>query len=182
MEKENKLEKEIEIPEGVSVIASEAEIKVSSGGVELSKEFQLADLSLAVEGNKLKITAERSTRRTLKLYGTLKAIINNMFAGTKENFVYKLKICSGHFPMNVTVSNADITIKNFLGESVPRKAKFPEGVIVKMDGDVVTVEGPDKEKAGLAAARIEQLTKVKGRDSRVFQDGIYITQKHHRTL
>ncbi|MEC7431143.1 MAG: 50S ribosomal protein L6, partial [Candidatus Thermoplasmatota archaeon] len=41
----------------------------------------------------------------------------------------------------------------------------------------VTVSGSDREKVGQTAANIERACKIKKRDRRVFQDGIYIVSK-----
>jgi large subunit ribosomal protein L6 len=41
----------------------------------------------------------------------------------------------------------------------------------------VTVSGSDREKVGQTAANIEMACKIKKRDRRVFQDGIYIVSK-----
>ena len=43
--------------------------------------------------------------------------------------------------------------------------------------DDVTVTGSDREKVGQTAANIERACKIKKRDRRVFQDGIYIVSK-----
>jgi len=50
-----------------------------------------------------------------------------MIRGVTEGYTYKLKICSGHFPMNVSLKGDVLEIKNFIGESVPRKLKIKEG-------------------------------------------------------
>jgi len=50
-------------------------------------------------------------------------------------------------------------------------------VTVEAKGENVTVSGIDKEKVGQTAANIERATKVKKRDIRVFQDGVYIVSK-----
>jgi len=56
-----------------------------------------------------------------------------MIKGSSQNHVYTMKICSGHFPMNVSVSNNKLSVKNFFGEKVPRVLQLKSGV------DVVTV-------------------------------------------
>ena len=49
--------------------------------------------------------------------------------------------------------------------------------IIEIDGEKVLVTGPDIEAVGQTAGSIEQLTTIKDKDPRVFQDGIYITKK-----
>jgi large subunit ribosomal protein L6 len=51
---------------------------------------------------------------------------------------------------------------------------------VDIDGEQITLHGPDIEAVGQTAADIEQLTRVTDKDSRVFQDGAYITNKPGR--
>jgi large subunit ribosomal protein L6 len=48
---------------------------------------------------------------------------------------------------------------------------------VDIKGENITLTAIDKEKVGQTAANIERATKVKNRDIRVFQDGIYIVKR-----
>ena len=139
-------------------------------------------LLFSKEGDTLTITGKKSTKREKKLIGTFVAHIKNMIQGVQSPFVYKLKICSSHFPMSVSVSNNELVVKNFLGEKNPRISKFNPSVSVKIEGSEIIVESPDKELAGQVAARFEQLTRITNRDKRVFQDGIFIIQKASKTL
>jgi large subunit ribosomal protein L6 len=50
-----------------------------------------------------------------------------------------------------------------------------------VSGEEVTLRGPNKEDVGQTAADIEQLTRVTDKDTRVFQDGVYITDKPTRS-
>ena len=115
--------------------------------------------------------------KTRALLGTFKAHINNMFSGLNEPFVYKLKVCSVHFPMNVQAKGNEIVINNFLGGKKPKIVKIPTGAEVNVDGDIIAIKSIDKELAGIAATRIEQATRLTGKDRRIFQDGIFITEK-----
>ena len=105
-----------------------------------------------------------------------------MIKGVSEGHIYKLKICSGHFPMNTAVNGNKFVVNNFLGEKTPRELDIKEGASVKIEGDIVIVEGIDKELVSQTAASIEILTKVKGKDKRIFQDGIYITEKDGKEI
>ena len=100
-----------------------------------------------------------------------------MIKGVTEGFEYKMKTVFAHFPIKTSVEGNKFVIQNFLGERSPRTAKILEGVTVEAKGENVTVSGTDKEKVGQTAANIERATKVKKRDIRVFQDGVYVTSK-----
>ena len=90
-----------------------------------------------------------------------------MIVARQSTYIYKILFAI------VMAFTANI-LANFL--------KIKEGVNVKVEGDKVAVESPDKEKAGQCAASIEQLTKRTGYDNRVFQDGIWIVSKSKKEL
>jgi large subunit ribosomal protein L6 len=79
--------------------------------------------------------------------------------------------------MTVKLAGGKVVIENFLGERYPRTAKVVGSAQVKIQGDEVTVSGVNKEDVGQTMANIEQATKIKGKDPRVFQDGIYLVAK-----
>ena len=79
------------------------------------------------------------------IYGTFKAHIKNMIKGITEGHIYKLKVCSGHFPMNVSVNKDKLIVNNFLGEKTPRELNLKEGVAVKLEGDIILVAGKGHE-------------------------------------
>ena len=173
---------EIELPEGVTAQVEGTTLKIKGPKGELERKFMAPRFVFVVEGNLLKITAKNATKREKTLAGTLKAHANNMVKGVTEGHVYKLKICSGHFPMNVSVNGNQFVVKNFLGEKIPRTFKIKEGAKVKIEETLVTVEGMDKEIAGQVAASIEQLCRITNRDIRIFQDGIYILEKSGKSV
>jgi large subunit ribosomal protein L6 len=176
------LTEKIEIPEGVQVSAEGKTVTVKGAKGELKRAFNFHKVVFAVEGSDVVISAKNATRREKMQAGTAKAHIKNMIKGVVDGHAYKLKICSGHFPMNVSLSGDTLSVKNFLGEKVPRTLKIKDGADVKVDGDFVTVEGSDIEIVGQVAADIEQLTRVTDKDIRIFQDGIYIIEKPKRAL
>ena len=100
-----------------------------------------------------------------------------MIIGVTNGFEYKMKIVYSHFPVKTTVKGDMFVIENFLGEKHPRRADILGDTKIKVKGDEVILTGHNKENVGQTAANIEQVTKIKGYDPRVFQDGIYIVQK-----
>ncbi len=166
----------IEIPEGIEVEVNSTAIKIKGPKGELSRRFSPL-VKVAKTENEIVFEIKNATKREKTLMKTTEAHVKNMIKGVTEGFEYHLKICSGHFPMTVSYENGEVIVKNFLGESVPRKGKIPGDVNIEIKGDEITVTGIDKEKTGQAAAKIESITRMTSKDRRRFQDGIFITSK-----
>lgn len=171
------LERVIEIPKGIEIKAEGNIITVKGNEKELKKEFDKGKVLLKVEGDELKLSAKNSSRRESKMIGTIFAHVKNMIKGVGEDFVYNLEICNVHFPMNVKAEGDVIVIKSFLGETKNRISKVVGGTKVEIKGNKIEVSSPDIEAAGQTAANLEKATKLTGRDRRIFQDGIFITNK-----
>jgi large subunit ribosomal protein L6 len=137
---------------------------------------------LKIEGNKVILSVPRNRRKERALINTEKGNVNNMIHGVKDKVSYKLKVLFSHFPMGLKLSGNTLLIDNFLGEKHPRKVKILEGAKVEIKGQDVTVSGIDKENVAQTAANIEQTTKIRKLDPRVFQDGIYIIEKDGKPI
>lgn len=168
---------EIDVPEGTAVEVAGALITVTKGKAMNKRIFNEPRIKIKKQGNKIILEAENATKKEKMLLGTVVSHINNMIKGVTEPFVYKLKVCSGHFPINITISGGQFIVKNFVGEKVPRILEFEKEVDVKIEGNDITVISQDKEKAGKTAGAIELLCRRPGFDTRVFQQGIYIIEK-----
>lgn len=173
---------EVSIPEGVEVSVDGMKVTVRGPKGELTRDFSHArGVIIRVdedeEGKKVVVEAYFANRRVKALVGTIASHIENMITGVTKGFRYKLKIVFSHFPVTVKVQGDKVVIENFLGEKAPRVARIMPGVTVKVQKDDVVVEGIDIEAVGQTAANIELATKVKGKDRRVFVDGIYIYEK-----
>ncbi len=173
------MEKVIEIPEGVEVTIEESIVKCKGPKGEIERNFKHPRYSFTLKDGSIVIgiVGKNPTMRDKMFLGTLESHIKNLIKGVTEGFVYKLKICSGHFPMNVSINNNQLVVKNFIGEKVPRVLDLKEGAKVNIDGDIITIESTNKEIAGTIASDIEKLTRRPGFDTRIFQDGIYIIEK-----
>jgi len=165
------------LPDGVSARLEGSDLVLKGPKGELRKNFRDVYVRISIEGNLIKIYAENATRRQKMTIGTFLSHVKNMSKGVSKGYVYKLRICSGHFPMNVSFANGEISIKNFIGEKVPRVVKVRDGIKVNVQGTDITIEAADKELAGQTAADIEQITRRPGFDTRIFQSGIYIIDK-----
>jgi|SRR3989344_8023907 len=172
-----KIVEEISLPENVSVELENGLLKFSGPMGSNEKRFNDPKVIIKKDSGKLILTAKQSNRNSKKILKTFRAHINNIIRGLTKNYIYKLKVCSGHFPMSVSVSGNKVVIKNFFAEKIPREAKILKNVDVKINSDIITVFGVDKELVGQTAANIEQACRITNKDRRVFMDGIYIISK-----
>lgn len=167
----------IKVPEGVSVSFEGTTLSIKGQKGTVVRKFDNPGVKVELNDGEITLSAEAGSKKQKAVIQSYKIHLKNAFLGVKEPFNYKLKVCSGHFPMNISVSNNTFIIKNFLGEKVPRTLKLKAGVNVKVEGSLVLIDGVDKELAGQVAADIEQATRRPGFDRRIFQDGIYIIEK-----
>jgi len=171
----------IPIPEDVNLSVNGRMVKVTGPKGEIERELWQPGIQIQSEqaGNEVIIKSDLSRKNVRAIAGTYAAHIKNMITGVTEGFFYKLRAVHAHFPMQIALtkeSNA-VSISNFLGERKPRISKIVEGVKVEIKGRDIIVSGINKEAVGQTAANIEQTTKIKVYDPRVFQDGIYLMEK-----
>jgi len=171
------LQLEVELTDGVTASLDGTVLKIKGPKGEVERNFAHPRVKVTIEGNQVILKAAKATKREKTILGSYTAHIKNMTKGVVEPFQYKVKICSGHFPMNVAMSGQELIVKNFLGEAVPRRVMLPQGTKVQVNGTEIDISSPNKELAGQAASKIENLCRITNRDRRIFQDGIYITQK-----
>ena len=71
-----------------------------------------------------------------------------------------------------------VNIENYFGERSPRTSQIVgETTKVSVVGDDLIVQGPSLEDVSQTAANIELSANMKGKDHRVFLDGVYVYSK-----
>src|SRR3989338_2182101 len=108
----------VEIPEGVKVKLDGKTLIVNGKRGENKRSFHYPKVGLKIEGDNIVLSCESATKSEKSIMGVFSAHITNMLKGVKDGFTYKLKICSGHFPMSAEVKGNKIIISNFLGEKI----------------------------------------------------------------
>jgi large subunit ribosomal protein L6 len=167
----------VKVPAGVTVSVAQGTVKVRGPKGELQRVLRHPRIELKPEDGGVVVRCTLARRKDKALVGTYAAHLRNMVRGVQEEWEYRLKVVYSHFPIKAKVHGQEFVVENFLGERNKRTCAIPAGVKVKVEGDAVTVTGADLELAGQTAATIEQTTRIRDRDPRVFQDGIYITSK-----
>ncbi len=171
----------IALPEGVSASMEGDIVTISKDGQSLSREFRHHKVEVRTGDGVLEVFVNLPRRSDKALAGTWAAHLRNMVRGVDEGFEYHMKAVFSHFPMSLKVDGKQFMINNLFGEKVPRVAALPwtpAEVEVRVENKTdVVVKGADREKVGQTAANIERACRIKKRDRRVFQDGIYIVSK-----
>jgi large subunit ribosomal protein L6 len=182
MESNKTLIEELEIPNGVMAKIEGNVLTMKKDNEEINRKLN-GIITIKISGNKL-IFESGTTKNKKKILGSMMAHAKNMIKGLNEKFQYRLQISNVHFPMNAVVDKEknELVVKNFLGEKKDRRIKLISGISVKVNKDIIEIESSDIEKAGQCAANIEKGTKVRNRDRRIFQDGIFITKKPRRSF
>ena len=170
------------IPEAVDVDIDRFDLTVSGPNGTVTRRLWYPSVVVSVDGEEVVIESDAEDAKTTATIGTFASHIRNALHGVSEGWTYEMEVFYSHFPMQVRAEDGDVVIQNFLGEKAPRRTRVHGDTVVEIDDERVTLSGPNKEDVGQTAADIEQLTRVSGKDTRVFQDGVYITEKPTREV
>lgn len=170
-------ERKVRIPTGVQVEIAGPVVKVKGKKGQLERSFRFPQITMGVDKDEVIISTEVDRKRTVAMVGTIQAHITNMCKGVSDGFEYHMKVVYSHFPIQLKLAGNRLEINNFLGEKKPRYASISEGVTAKVSNDEVVLTGIDRELLGITSANIEHATRIRDRDPRVFQDGIYKVQR-----
>ncbi|MGD0816839.1 MAG: 50S ribosomal protein L6 [Methanomassiliicoccales archaeon] len=176
------IEDKIEIPKDVKVSLENGVITLKGKNGQLSRNFSHPKVKMTIVDNHVIVSSEMPKVREKAIVGTFGAHVRNMIVGVTIGYEYKMKIVYSHFPIKAAVKGNKFSIENFLGEKAARSANIIGETKVKVAGADVLLTGADLEQVSQTAANIERATKIRGFDPRVFQDGIYITEKAGRSI
>lgn len=144
----------IEIPAGVTVSVEGEKVVVSGPQGRLELMIR-PEVKVTVEGNVVKVLPARETKKTPALWGLTRALVFNMVSGAVKKFEKKLEISGIGF--NASVQGKDAVLN--VGFTHPVKIPIPEGIEIKVEKNVITVAGHDKELVGSLAAAIRSKKK-----------------------
>jgi len=175
------VEKAVKIPEDVQVnvenIGDKFKVAVKGPKGSIERDFVHDKLRIFVGDGEVRVICKMPRKKDKALVGTWASHIRNMVNGVKHGFTYHMRVVYSHFPIKLELKGNELLIHNFMGERWPRRAKILEGVKVEIKGKDVYLHGVNIEVVGQTAANIEKATRIKNKDPRVFQDGIYIVER-----
>ncbi|HXY82267.1 MAG TPA: 50S ribosomal protein L6 [Candidatus Saccharimonadales bacterium] len=172
-------QRSLPIPDGVQLSVEARHVKVTGPKGTLEEDFAHLPVSFDLEKGSLRVYSQWARKREVALVGTAIAHVRNMIRGVTNGYTYKLKTVYAHFPVTVKVQEKErrLTIENFTGEKTPRVIRIVGSAKVKIAGDEIHVQGTNLRDVSQTASNIQQGTRIRDKDQRVFLDGIYIFEK-----
>ncbi len=173
---------EFQLPKDVKAKVSEdgSEITISGKLGSTTKTINTMLLTLKVEGERvvLEDAANKKLAKKADLAGnSLCSELKSAAEGVEKGVERRMKVVYAHFPMTVEVKGKEVLVKNIFGEKYPRVARIIGDTKVEVKGQDVHVTGVDEYDVGQTTANITKLSGARNKDSRVFQDGIYVVRE-----
>ena len=149
--------KPIDILKGVDVTISGNSVTVKGSKATFTKEVPRG-LTATVADNTITLTltnpdekmSGKRQKQIYALWGLYRALIANMIKGAADGFEKKLEFEGVGYKAAVKGSDLELN----LGYSHPITIPAPAGITFKVEKNVITVEGADKELVGHVAANI----------------------------
>jgi large subunit ribosomal protein L6 len=139
----------IKIPQGVIVALEGSLVKVKGGKGELINKIPLG-IKVEISDNQILLTKKEGQGEVGAIYGTYRAILANAVKGVSEGWVRVLELVGTGYRAETNGKELTLTV----GYSQPIKIKAPEDVNFKVEKNIITVEGIDKEVVGGISAKI----------------------------
>jgi large subunit ribosomal protein L6 len=169
--------RKIELPPGVTANVKGRELFMKGPNGSATKVFQRIPVDVEVQGTEVTIRPFTGKKKDVISANTVSSIVRGMVHGVTKGYTYKMKLVFAHFPVTVKVKDDQVVVENFMGERSPRLAKILTGCKVTTEGDDIIIKGASLEQIGQTAANVEQATRIKRKDQRIFLDGIYVYEK-----
>ena len=167
----------IAVPEKVKVMEKHRILSVEGPLGKTRKNFKKIPVDLQINGKNIVLKSIGTRKKDYAIFKTAESIINTLIKGVQHGYTFKMKIVYAHFPITVKVKDNNILVENFQGERAPRVSKIVGDTKVVTKGDDVILTGPVLTDVSQTAGSLQQNTKVKNKDHRVFLDGIYLFEK-----
>lgn len=139
----------IVLPKSVTFSIKDREVFLT-GPKGDTKFFVHENVVIIKEEDGLRVSSKRSQKNTKALLGTTYSLLKNAIDGAEKGFEKKLEIEGIGYKAQVEGD----TISLFLGFTHPIKIKAPKGIAIRVEKNILTITGADKEIVGQFTASI----------------------------
>ncbi len=167
----------VDLLKGVTASVDGRVLSVKGPLGTVKKNFNRIHVNIGIDSGKVQITSFSAKKKDVVSSNTVSSLVRNMVTGVTEGYLYKMKVVFAHFPVTVKVKGNTVVVENFMGERSARVTKIVGDCKVTIDGDDIIIKGVSLEDVGQTSANLEQATKIKRKDQRIFLDGVYVYEK-----
>jgi large subunit ribosomal protein L6 len=144
----------ITVPTDVTVELNGSQVSVTGPKGNLTIEL-MPGIEISQDAGSLTLAKSQETPETQSSYGLMRTLVDNMVTGVSKGFTRQLEINGVGFRASVTGNTVNLT----LGFSHPIAFELPAGVEAKVERNIITLTGFDKQVVGQAAANLRALKK-----------------------
>lgn len=145
----------IDLPEGVQANIDGQIVKIKGPKGELEQKIH-PSIKIEKKDNQLVLTiADKTNKRANAFWGLYRSLVNNLVIGVTEGFQKQLEVNGVGY--KVSLSGKKLILH--VGYSHPVEFELPEGIDAKVEGNVITIIGIDKQQVGEIAANIRKVRK-----------------------
>lgn len=166
----------LEIPNGINVTVNGNIITVSGTLGKNKRTYNDKLMEVSVKDNQIHIDTTKNKKLERVANNTINTLLKelkNDMDGVSKHFEIKMLAVFAHFPITIEVKGSDIIIKNILGSRAAIHTDIVGDTKIEVKGQNVRIYGVSKDDVTQTAANIRMVCKVRKRDERVFQDGVY---------
>ncbi len=145
----------IPVPTDVEVVITDTTVAVKGAKGSLSLLLH-SHVRVARDGDQLNVSVLNPTEKDDRaLWGLFQRLVLNMVVGVTKGFQKVLEVNGVGFKVAVSGSTLNLA----LGFSHPVTFTLPAGIEAKVEKNVITISGIDKQLVGETSARIRALKK-----------------------
>lgn len=146
----------ISLPEDVDVKIDNHFLIIKGPKGELKRETRPEiKIEINKENKEITLSPLRKTKKTKAFWGLERSLLFNMVEGVKKGFEKKLELIGIGF--KAALSGNKLVLN--LGFSHPIEYEIPQGIEIKVEKNIITVSGIDKQLVGQVSAKIRSFKK-----------------------
>lgn len=141
----------VSVPSGVSVEVLSESIKAKGKLGELTVPYEPTEVEVKVDGDSVVVSPRKNSKRARSLWGTTRALVNNVVKGVSEGFTVELEINGVGY--RAAVEGKELVLN--VGYSHPVRYPIPAGITMKCERPTaISISGSDKQVVGQIASEI----------------------------
>ncbi len=143
--------KPVEIANGINVSLDGTQLVAKKGNLEKRLETH-GRVDVKIEDGKVEFAKIGEDKQSAAYWGTYRSLFNNIVIGLDQGFTKTLEINGVGYRANIQGN----TLVMQLGFSHDINFEIPAGIEIKVEKNIITVTGTEKQQVGQTAAEIRE--------------------------